>query len=46
MGTDSPASVAAAYFDAWQSNDIEQARPLFHRDREFTGALGSTWGLD
>ena len=46
MGTDSPASVAAAYFDAWQSNDIERVRPLFHRDVEFTGALGSTRGLD
>jgi hypothetical protein len=46
MGTDSPASVAAAYFDAWQANDIERARPLFHQNVEFDGALGSTRGLD
>ncbi|HEY6295182.1 MAG TPA: nuclear transport factor 2 family protein [Streptosporangiaceae bacterium] len=46
MGTDSPASVAAAYFDAWQGNDIERVRPLFRNDVEFTGALGSTRGLE
>ena len=46
MGTDSPASVAAAYFDAWQSNDIERVRPLLHTGVEFDGALGSTRGLD
>jgi len=46
MGTDSPASIAAAYFDAWQSNDIERVRPLFHSGIEFDGALGSTRGLD
>jgi hypothetical protein len=46
MDMDSPASVAAAYFDAWQSNDIERARPLFHPGIEFDGALGSTRGLD
>ena len=46
MGTDSPASVAAAYFDAWRTNDIERVRPLFHTDVEFDGALGSTRGLD
>jgi len=46
MSPDSPASVAAAYFDAWQDNDIERVRPLLHQDVEFTGALGSTRGLD
>jgi hypothetical protein len=46
MGTDSPASVAAAYFDAWRTNDIERVRPLFHTHVEFDGALGSTRGLD
>jgi len=46
MGTDSPASVAAAYFDAWRTNDIGRVRPLLHRDVEFDGALGSTRGLD
>jgi len=46
MGTDSPVSVAAAYFDAWRSNDIERLRPLFHPGVEFDGALGSTRGLD
>jgi hypothetical protein len=46
MGTDSPASVAAAYFDAWRTNDIERVRPLFHPHVEFDGALGSTRGLD
>jgi len=46
MGTDSPASVAATYFDAWKANDIERVRPLLHPDVEFTGALGSTRGLD
>lgn len=39
---DSPASVAAAYFDAWTSNDIERVRPLVHDDVTFDGALGST----
>jgi hypothetical protein len=46
MDTDSPASVGAAYFDAWQSHDIERVRPLFHADVEFDGALGSTRGLE
>ena len=43
---DSPANVAAAYFDAWKSNDIERIRPLLHEDVAFDGALGSTRGVD
>jgi limonene-1,2-epoxide hydrolase len=43
---DSPASVAAAYFDAWKSNDIERVRPLLHQDVAFDGALGSTRGVE
>ncbi|MGH9063208.1 MAG: nuclear transport factor 2 family protein [Acidimicrobiales bacterium] len=46
MSTDSPEAVAAAYFDAWKSNDIEQVRPLLHEDVSFVGALGSTRGAD
>lgn len=46
MTTDSPASVATAYFDAWAANDIEAVRPLLHHDVDFAGALGSTRGLD
>jgi hypothetical protein len=42
----SPASVAAAYFDAWKSNDIELVRPLLHEDVNFVGALGSTQGAE
>ena len=44
--TDSPASVAAAYFDAWMSNDIERVQPLLHDEVAFDGALGSTRGVD
>lgn len=44
--SDSPASVAAAYFDAWKSDDIERVRPLVHDDVAFDGALGSTRGAD
>jgi SnoaL-like domain len=46
MSNDSPASVAAAYFNAWTNNDIEQVRPLLHPDVTFAGALGSTQGAD
>ena len=46
MGTDSSASVAAAYFDAWQDNDIERVRPLLHQDVDFAGALGTTHGIE
>src|SRR5262249_487011 len=46
MTAESPASVAAAYFDAWQRKDIEQVRPLLDNDVDFVGALGSTRGLD
>ncbi|HTW04791.1 MAG TPA: nuclear transport factor 2 family protein [Streptosporangiaceae bacterium] len=38
--------MAAAYFDAWKSNDIEQVRPLLGEDVSFTGALGSTQGAE
>jgi len=44
--TDSPASVAAAYFDAWKRNDIERVRPLLQDEVAFDGALGSTRGVD
>lgn len=44
--SDSPASVAAAYFDAWKSNDIDRVRPLLHDEVAFDGALGSTRGLE
>jgi hypothetical protein len=43
---DSPASVAAAYFDAWKSDDIERVRPLVHEEVAFDGALGSTRGVE
>ncbi|MBV8998790.1 MAG: nuclear transport factor 2 family protein [Solirubrobacterales bacterium] len=43
---DSPASVAAAYFDAWKSNDIERVRPLVDDEVVFDGALGSTRGVE
>jgi ketosteroid isomerase-like protein len=46
MTADSPASVAAAYFDAWQRKDIERVRPLLHEDVDFVGALGATRGID
>jgi SnoaL-like domain len=46
VGADSPASIAAAYFDAWKSNDIERVRPLLHEDVDFAGALGSTRGVE
>jgi limonene-1,2-epoxide hydrolase len=44
--SESPASVAAAYFDAWKSNDIERVRRLLHDDVAFDGALGSTRGAE
>jgi ketosteroid isomerase-like protein len=46
MTADSPASVAAAYFEAWQRKDIERVRPLLHEDVDFVGALGVTHGID
>jgi hypothetical protein len=46
MSTQSPQSVATAYFRAWTSNDIEQVRPLLHPGVTFTGALGSTQGIE
>lgn len=45
MNADSPAAVAAAYFEAWKSRDIERVRPLLHDDVTFAGALGATRGL-
>ena len=44
--SDSPASVAAAYFGAWKSNDTEQVRRLLHDEVAFDGALGSTRGVE
>lgn len=44
MTADSPAAVAAAYFDAWKSRDAERVRPLLHDDVTFAGALGATQG--
>jgi limonene-1,2-epoxide hydrolase len=44
--TDTPASVAAAYFDAWKNDDIERVRTLVHEDVTFDGALGSTRGVE
>lgn len=41
-----PEEVAAAYFRAWRSNDIDQARPLLHQDVDFVGALGSARGAE
>ena len=46
MRTGSAADVAAAYFDAWKSNDVEQVRPLLHEDVDFAGALGTTRGIE
>lgn len=46
METGSPASVAAAYFDAWSRKDIERVRPLLAEHVDFAGALGSTSGAD
>jgi SnoaL-like domain len=43
---DSPSGLAAAYFDAWKSNDIDRVRPLLHDDVTFDGALGSTQGVE
>jgi len=38
--------IAAAYFAAWKSNDIERVRPLLHPDVNFVGALGTTHGIE
>jgi limonene-1,2-epoxide hydrolase len=43
---DSPADVAAAYFEAWKNHDIERVRPLVHDEVTFDGALGSTRGAE
>jgi SnoaL-like domain len=44
--TNSPAEVAAAYFLAWQNNDIERVRPVLHPDIDFVGPLGTTRGAE
>jgi hypothetical protein len=44
MTADSPAAVAAAYFDAWKCGDVERVRPLLYDDVTFTGSLGATQG--
>lgn len=41
-----PGEVAAAYFRAWESSDIDQVRPLLHPDVDFAGALGSARGTE
>jgi hypothetical protein len=41
-----PGEVAAAYFRAWESSDIDRVRPLLHPDVDFVGALGSTRGIE
>lgn len=42
----SPEDIAATYFDAWKSNDIERVRPLLHPHVDFVGALGATQGIE
>ncbi len=46
MNADTPAGVAATYFEAWKSNDVDRVRPLLQEDVEFAGALGSTRGVE
>jgi SnoaL-like domain len=46
MSPESPAAVAAAYFDAWQARDPERVRPLLAEDVSFVGALGATQGAE
>lgn len=46
MNAESSAAVAAAYFDAWKSGDVERVRPLLHDDVTFVGALGATTGIE
>lgn len=46
MSTATPEEVAAAYFGAWKSNDVERVRPLLGDDVSFAGALGSTRGVE
>jgi hypothetical protein len=41
-----PEDIAAAYFDAWKSSEIERVRPLLHPDVDFVGALGATRGIE
>jgi len=44
--TSRPEDIAATYFEAWKSNDIERVRPLLHEDVDFVGALGTTQGVE
>ena len=38
--------VAAAYFRAWESSNIDHVRPLLHPEVDFAGALGRTRGIE
>jgi hypothetical protein len=38
--TDSPADVAASYFDAWQRGDFQALRSILADDATFEGPLG------
>jgi SnoaL-like protein len=46
MSAESPADVAAAYFEAWKGNDVGQVRPLLHEDVDFVGPLGTAQGVE
>jgi len=46
MTAESPADVAAAYFEAWKGNDVERVRPLLHEDVDFVGPLGTAQGAE
>ncbi len=41
----SPEQLAAAYFDAWQADDVEAVRPLLADGVDFVGALGTAQGV-
>jgi hypothetical protein len=44
MSTDS-ASLARAYFDAWESGDAERLRPILANDVSFHGPLAEVHGV-
>ena len=46
LGITTPGDVAAAYFRAWESSDIDRVRPLLHPEVDFAGALGRTRGIE
>jgi hypothetical protein len=46
VGITTAGEVAAAYFRAWESSDIDRVRPLLHPEVDFVGALGSTRGAE